>query len=78
MMAADTLVLLSDIDGLYTANPQRDASARHFPEVAAITPEIEKMAKVRFRRVQRRMESKIAAAEDCDIRGAAVIIAAAT
>ena len=39
MMQADMLVLLSDIDGLYTANPQRDASATHIPEVAAITPE---------------------------------------
>jgi glutamate 5-kinase len=44
MMEADMLVLLSDIDGLYTANPQRDADAKHIPEVRAITPEIERMA----------------------------------
>ena len=31
MMEADCLVLLSDIDGLYTANPQRDPNARHIP-----------------------------------------------
>jgi glutamate 5-kinase len=37
MMEADCLVFLSDIDGLYTANPQRDANARHIPEVKAIT-----------------------------------------
>jgi glutamate 5-kinase len=44
MISADTLVLLSDIDGLYTADPRHDASARHIAEVAAITPEIEAMA----------------------------------
>jgi glutamate 5-kinase len=44
MIEADSLVLLSDVDGLYTADPTRDASARHIVEVAAITPEIEAMA----------------------------------
>ena len=44
MIGADTLVLLSDIDGLYTADPKRDASARLVPEVARLTPEIEAMA----------------------------------
>ena len=44
MMGADRLVLLSDVDGLYTANPGIDASATHIPEVTAITPEIEGMA----------------------------------
>jgi glutamate 5-kinase len=44
MMGADKLVLLSDVDGLYTADPTRDPSAMHIPEVSAITPEIEAMA----------------------------------
>ncbi|MFQ3622801.1 MAG: glutamate 5-kinase [Acetobacteraceae bacterium] len=44
MIAADLLVLLSDIDGLYTADPRRDPSALHLAEVASITPEIEAMA----------------------------------
>ncbi|MGD1924132.1 MAG: glutamate 5-kinase [Paracoccaceae bacterium] len=44
MADADTLILLSDIDGLYTANPREDTSARHIAEVAEITPEIEAMA----------------------------------
>lgn len=44
MAGADLLVLLSDVDGLYTANPQLDATARHIPLVEAITPEIEAMA----------------------------------
>ncbi|WP_284265090.1 glutamate 5-kinase [Roseicyclus amphidinii] len=44
MAAAETCILLSDIDGLYTANPREDADARHLPVVDAITPEIEAMA----------------------------------
>ena len=44
MMGADMLVLLSDVDGLYTADPGRDAAATHIPEVTSITPEIETMA----------------------------------
>ena len=44
MMSADVLVLLSDIDGLYTAPPARNPKAEHIPEVRAITPEIEAMA----------------------------------
>jgi glutamate 5-kinase len=43
MVRADVLVLLSDIDGLYTADPRRDPSARHLPVVASLTPEIEAM-----------------------------------
>ncbi len=37
MISADTLVLLSDIDGLYTADPRRDPAARHIAEVREIT-----------------------------------------
>ena len=44
MASADCLVLLSDVDGLYTADPGVDASARYIPEVTRITPEIEAMA----------------------------------
>ena len=43
MVQADQLVLLSDIDGLYTADPRRDPDARHVPVVEALTPEIEAM-----------------------------------
>ncbi len=43
MVQADQLVLLSDIDGLYTADPRRDADAAHIPLVPALTPEIEAM-----------------------------------
>ncbi|MEM6586812.1 MAG: glutamate 5-kinase [Pseudomonadota bacterium] len=41
---ADLLVLLSDVDGLYSANPAQDAGAKRLDRVEAITPEIEAMA----------------------------------
>ncbi len=44
MISADCLLLLSDIDGLYTADPNRDPAAEFIPVVRAITPEIEAMA----------------------------------
>jgi glutamate 5-kinase len=44
MVSADTLVLFSDIDGLYTANPKTDPAAKHIPELGEITPAIEAMA----------------------------------
>ena len=43
MIGADLLVLLSDIDGLYTADPRNDPDARHIPVVAEIGAEIEAM-----------------------------------
>ncbi|MDX5381553.1 MAG: glutamate 5-kinase [Rhodobacterales bacterium] len=43
-VGADQLVLLSDVDGFYSANPQQDPSARHFPVIDRITPQIEAMA----------------------------------
>lgn len=44
MISADCMVLLSDIDGLYTADPGVDPMAQHFSEITHITPEIEAMA----------------------------------
>jgi glutamate 5-kinase len=44
MMSADCLVLLSDVDGLYTADPTKDATAQFIPEIHRITPDIERMA----------------------------------
>jgi len=44
MVSADCLVLLSDVDGLYTADPTRDQTAQFIPEVPRISPEIEAMA----------------------------------
>ena len=44
MVRADVLVLLSDVDGLHTADPRRDAAARHLPFVEVLSPEVEAMA----------------------------------
>ena len=40
---ADLLIILSDIDGLYTADPRKDTNASLIHKVAEITPEIESM-----------------------------------
>jgi len=44
MAGADLLVLLSDVQGLYTANPATNPDAQFIPSVSAITPEVEAMA----------------------------------
>ena len=44
LVGAEALVLLSDIEGLYTADPRRDPTAAHIPRVTHLTPEIEAMA----------------------------------
>ena len=43
-VGADQLILLSDVDGFYSANPHLDASAQRFDLVDTITPAIEAMA----------------------------------
>jgi len=40
LVRADLLVLLSDVDGLYTADPRKHPSAEHLPLIEALTPEI--------------------------------------
>lgn len=44
MLSADVLVLLSDIDGLYDADPRSNPRAAHIPEVRRLTPEHVAMA----------------------------------
>ena len=44
MASADCLVLLSDVDGLYTADPNKDPNAQFIERVRHVTPEIEAMA----------------------------------
>jgi len=44
LIGAQLLVLLSDVDGLYTADPATDPNARRIPTVDALTPEIEALA----------------------------------
>ena len=45
MISADMLVLLSDIDGLYTDDPRKNPEAEHIPVIRELTPAIEAMAK---------------------------------
>ena len=44
LVDADALIILSDIDGVYTANPRTDGAARLISEISEITPEIERIA----------------------------------
>ncbi len=44
LVDADLLAMLTDIEGLYTADPRSDAAATHVPVVASITREVEAMA----------------------------------
>jgi len=44
MAGADVLILLSDVDGIYTGNPKTDKSAEHIGLIKKITPELEAMA----------------------------------
>jgi glutamate 5-kinase len=44
MVGADLLVLLSDVDGLYSADPRADPTALHIPRVSAVDAHIEAMA----------------------------------
>ncbi len=64
MVGADCLVLLSDIDGLYTANPNEDPDAAFIARVLEISPQIEAMAGGSSSEVgSGGMQTKIAAAK---------------
>jgi len=76
MADADLLVLLSDIDGLYTAPPGSDPSAKHIPVVPRITAEIEAMAGGAASQFSRGgMRTKIEAGKIATHGGAHMIIA---
>lgn len=79
MMGADLLVLLSDIDGLYTAPPARDPAATFIPVVDRITPEIEAMAGAAASELSRGgMRTKLDAGKIATAAGTAMIITAGT
>jgi glutamate 5-kinase len=76
MMGADLLILLSDIDGLYTAPPGSNAEARFLECVDRITPEIEAMAGAAGSDLSRGgMQTKIEAAKIAVTAGTSMIIA---
>lgn len=75
MISADCLVLLSDIDGLYSAPPS-EPGAHHIPEVSFITPEIEAMAGDAASEFSRGgMKTKITAAKIATQSGCHMMIA---
>jgi glutamate 5-kinase len=77
MTSADCLLLLSDVAGLYTADPNRDPNARLIPEVREITPEIEAMGGGSASAVgSGGMATKIVAAKIATAAGCAMAIAA--
>ncbi len=79
MLEAETLVLLSDVDGLYSADPARSPRAVHLPRVARIDPEIEAMAGDSRTGVGTGgMKSKLAAARIATEAGTTVLLAAGT
>jgi glutamate 5-kinase len=76
MASADLLVLLSDIDGLYTAPPATDPSATLIPVVEAVTAEIEGMAGAAGSELSRGgMRTKIEAAKIATTAGTHMLIA---
>jgi glutamate 5-kinase len=76
MIGADLLVLLSDIDGLYTAPPQKDPAAALIPVVPRITPEIEAMAGGAASELSRGgMTTKIEAGKIATTAGTTMVIA---
>lgn len=76
MVGADALILLSDIDGLYTADPRRDESAQRIDVVREITPAIRAMAGTAGSSVGTGgMVTKILAAEIAVAAGCAMAIA---
>lgn len=79
MIEADCLILLSDVDGLYTAPPAKDPNAEHLPFVAAITPEIDAMAGGAASHLSRGgMTTKVEAGKIATQAGTAMIIAKGT
>ena len=76
MIEADCLVLLSDVDGLYTADPTQHGDARHIADVPVITGEVEAMAGGSVSGFGRGgMTSKIIAAKIATSAGCEVVIA---
>jgi len=75
MVGADVLVLLSDVDGLYSDNPKDNPDAKHVPLIEEITPKIEAMAGDAGTGLSKGgMRTKIMAAETAMRAGCAMVI----
>lgn len=73
---AELLILLTDIDGLYTADPRKDPDAKLIPLVEEITPEILALAGGKGSALGTGgMSTKLYAAKSCQEKGIATVIA---
>jgi glutamate 5-kinase len=76
MMSADLLILLSDVDGLYSAPPHENPSAQLIPLVSRVSAEIEAMAGTAGSELSRGgMRTKIEAAKIATAAGTHMVIA---
>ncbi len=76
LVMADALILLSDVDGLYTADPGKDESAEHVPEVRKITADVQRMAgETRSEIGSGGMATKVQAARIATHAGCSTVIA---
>jgi len=76
LVMADALILLSDVDGFYTADPGKHADAKHIPEVRGITEEMLRMAgETRTEIGSGGMATKVQAARIATHAGCSTIIA---
>ncbi len=75
LIEADLLVLLSDTDGLYTGDPNRDPAARRIETVEAITPELERLAGAQGPLGTGGMVTKLQAAQKAMAAGIPMVIA---
>ena len=79
MVMADALILLSDVDGFYTADPGTDPNAEHIPQVLRITNEMESMAgETRSDVGSGGMATKVQAARIATHAGCSTVIASGT
>ncbi len=77
MIRSDLLILLSDVDGLYTADPARNSNARHVPHIPSVTGEAERWARGASGAGMGSggMQTKLAAAKIASSFGCSTIIA---
>lgn len=74
-VGADLLVILSDVDGLHTANPARSRAARRIPVVAEVNAEIRMLAEGAGARGRGGMATKLEAAAIATASGALAVVA---
>ncbi len=74
-IGADLLVILSDVDGLHTANPARNRSARRIPVVAEVNSEVRALAEGAGARGRGGMATKLEAAAIATASGALAVVA---